>query len=93
VPFMPQRAVGSEHYVVAVEEKVRQELEQQHIAYTELPRSDTPANLAAFRISGFNTGNMRPVTVTLITNVPPEVPASTTSAPALVAPETRTTQP
>jgi hypothetical protein len=84
VPFMPQRAVGEEAYVVAVEEKVRQELDKQHIQYTELPRTDTPLNLEAFRISGFNTGNMRPVAVTLITNVPAPPPTSTSSAPATV---------
>jgi 4-amino-4-deoxy-L-arabinose transferase-like glycosyltransferase len=90
VPFMRSgwarvwSGYGAEgaRYVVAVEERVRQELDQQHIRYTELPRSDTPKNLEAFRIAGFNTGNFKPVTVTLITNVVKEAPVPTESAPA-----------
>jgi hypothetical protein len=84
----PTYVPGSVTYVIAVSEKVRQELDRRKILYTELPRTDTPSNLAnpsAFEISGFNTGNFKPVRITLISNRPrPEihyVPATNSTAP------------
>ena len=59
-------------YVVVVDETVRQELKNQHLEFQELPRSDSPGNLEAWRISGFNTGNFKPVSVTLITTYGPD---------------------
>ena len=35
-------------YIIAVEEKVRQELDARHIAYTAQPRPDAPANMQDF---------------------------------------------
>jgi 4-amino-4-deoxy-L-arabinose transferase-like glycosyltransferase len=83
----PTYASASESYVIAVSERVRQELDRRKVRYTELPRTDTPVNLAnppAFTISGFNTGNFKPVSITLISNRPrPEieyVPGTTATA-------------
>ena len=67
--WLPSRT-PSEPFVVAVEDKVLRELDRLQILYTKLPRSDTPANLEAFRISGFNTGNFKPVSIILISNQP-----------------------
>jgi hypothetical protein len=75
----PVPELADRRYVIVVEEKVRQELDARHITYTELPRLprfDLPTSLQAFRISGFNTGNMRPVTVTVISNQRPHPAAS-----------------
>jgi 4-amino-4-deoxy-L-arabinose transferase-like glycosyltransferase len=73
----PARDPARESYVVAVEEKVRKELDRRHILYTELPR-----------IPGFNVGTFKPVTITLISNQPPPPsalptrPASEPASPA-----------
>jgi hypothetical protein len=87
----PARPPSRDPYVIAVDEKTLQELQRHNILYTEMPRSDTPKNLDAYRISGFNVGNFKPVTITLISNqAPPEEdirpraaaePASATTLP------------
>ena len=84
----PRRGPGDEPWVMAVSERVRQELKERHVLFTELPRSDTPASMEAFRISGFNTGNFKPVSIVLISNSrPPEIhyEAATTTRAATAA--------
>ena len=98
VPFQTEGEAIDTHagsYVIAVSDTVRDELDKRKIRYATLPRlpamGDERANQPAFRISGFNTGNFKPVTITVITNLPQPAKTSTapstTSAPA-TGPET-----
>jgi hypothetical protein len=101
VPFAPtddtDKSVNpaGNPYVIAVDEATRSALDARHLQYTTLPRLDTPENshnLQAFRIAGFNVGNFKPVTITVITNIPeaakPATAATTSVSNPKASPET-----
>ncbi len=77
VPF--GSGAAAKPYVIAVDGKTRAKLDELHVAYARVPRVDTPENLAAYEITGMNSGNMRPVGECVISNVVPE-PRSTQPA-------------
>ena len=77
VPFAPGGGDPAQKpYVVAVDDATKGALERRGLRFYAVRRIDFPENLQleAYRITGLNTANFKPVAVTLISNVPP--PAS-----------------
>jgi len=91
VPFAPAADPSTEPYLLAVDSKTLELLDQKGLHYTKLTRRDLPSdlrNIEAFAIPGLRGGSFKPVTVTVITNYffPPDsprtLPATLPTAPA-----------